>query len=99
MIAGLRNKKQKNMDCKKTFGNHILLKLDAENDHIKLKGGMTLYVDNTYEPEKHQTVTGEVCGLPSHLTYTGAPNQGMPWKTDMELQEGEIRLFAIIWRF
>lgn len=89
MIAGLRNKKQKNMDCKKTFGNHILLKLDAENDHIKLKGGMTLYVDNTYEPEKHQTVTGEVCGLPSHLTYTGAPNQGMPWKTDMELQEGD----------
>jgi hypothetical protein len=79
----------KTMDLKKTFGNHILIRLDAENDHIKLKGGMTLYVDSTYDPEKHATVTGTVFGLPSHLTYTGKANVGMPWKTDMELQEGD----------
>ncbi len=77
------------MDYKRTFGSHILIRLDAENDHIKLKGGMTLYIDNTYDPEKHATVSGTVFGLPSHLSYTGKPNQGMPWLTDMELREGD----------
>ncbi len=77
------------MDCKKTFNNYVLIKLDKENDSIRLKNGYELYIDITCDPEKHQTVTGTVQGLPSRLRYTGQPNDGMPWLTDMELALGD----------
>lgn len=77
------------MEYKKTFANLILIKLDRENDSIKLRDGFVLYVDTTFEVERHATVTGEVFGLPSHLTYSGKPNLNMPWLTDMELKFGD----------
>ena len=77
------------MNYKQTFGNNIMIKLDPENDHIKTKSGFTLYIDTSFDPEKHQVVTGVVCGLPSRLTYTGKPNLGMEWLTDMEIREGD----------
>jgi hypothetical protein len=66
-----------------------LIKLDPEYDSIKLKNGFELYVDLSFDPEKHATVTGEIYGLPSHLQYTGQPNVGMPWQTPMELKFGD----------
>lgn len=66
-----------------------MIRLDAENDHIKLKNGSILFIDTTFDMEKHATTTGTVCGMPSHLTYTGKPNVGMPWLTDMEIREGD----------
>jgi hypothetical protein len=77
------------MKPRQTFGNHVLIKLDKENDFIKLQNGTTLYIDTSFEPEKHATVTGEVIALPSRLIYTGKPNIGMPWKTPMEVQKGD----------
>ena len=67
----------------------VMIKLDPENDSIKLKNGMELYVDNTYDKEKHATVTGEIYGLPSHLSYSGEGNKGMPWLTTMDLKYGD----------
>lgn len=66
-----------------------MIKLDKENDSIKLKNGFELYIDITFDPEKHATVTGTVYGLPSHLYYSGKPNIGMPWETQMELKMGD----------
>jgi len=66
-----------------------MIRLDKENDLIKLKNGTELYIDTSYEQEKHATVTGIICGLPSKLQYTGIPNQGMPWKTPIELKMGD----------
>jgi hypothetical protein len=77
------------MEPKRTFGNFVMIKLDKENTSIKLKDGFELYVDTTFEPEKHATVTGIVQGLPSRLEYSGKPNIGMAWKTDMELRFGD----------
>lgn len=77
------------MQNKRTFGNYVLVRLDKDNDLIKLKNGVELYVDTTFEPEKHATVTGIVCGLPQKLLYTGIPNLGMPWKTPIELKFGD----------
>jgi len=74
---------------KKTFGNHVLIRLDAENDSIKLNNGGELYIDTSYDGEKHVTVSGEVVGLPSHLRYTGVANDGLPWLTPMETQIGD----------
>jgi hypothetical protein len=77
------------MEPKTTFNNNVLIKLDPENNFIKLKNGTDLYIDTAFEPEKHATVTGEVMGLPRNLNYTGVPNVGMPWKTKMELKIGD----------
>ncbi len=77
------------MEFKRTFNNLVLIKLDPENDHIKLRNGFELYIDTTYEPEKHMTVTGTIYGLPSKLTYTGQANIGMPWRTEMEVKYGD----------
>jgi len=77
------------MEYKKTFGNHVLIKLDPDNDTIKLGNDFTLYIDISFEVEKHATITGEVRGLPSHLYYSGQANKGMPWLTEMELKIGD----------
>lgn len=74
------------MESKRALNNFILIKLDPENTSIKLKNGSELYLDLSFEPEKHSTVTGEVWGLPSHLSYCGKPNKDMPWKTQMEVR-------------
>ncbi len=67
----------------------VLIKLDPEYDSIKLTNGMELYIDTSFEKEKHTTVTGEIYGLPKKLEYYGIPNKGMPWLTDMELKMGD----------
>jgi len=71
------------MESYKTFGDYVLVRLDAENDRIKTKNGIELYLDTSYEPEKHVTVTGIVCGVPSRLS------DNIPWKTDIEVQIGD----------
>ena len=77
------------MKQRQTFGNNVMIKLDGLNDEIKMNDGGVLYIDTTFDPEKHATTTGEVTGLPSRLVYTGKPNSGMPWLTDMEVQIGD----------
>jgi len=77
------------MDYKQTLNNLVLLKLDPENDSVKLKNGTELYIDTSFDKEKHCTVTGEVYGLPSHLSYSGEGNKGMPWLTTMDLKFGD----------
>jgi hypothetical protein len=81
------------MKPKRTFGNNVLIKLDPENEKIKFASGVELFIDPKFEPEKHVTVTGIVYGLPSHLSYTGKPNIGMPWKTEIELRLGDYIVF------
>jgi hypothetical protein len=61
-----------------------MIKLDAENNTVK-----GLFVDTTFEPERHTTVTGTIWGLPSHLQYTGKANIGMPWETPLEAKIGD----------
>lgn len=77
------------MDWKKTFQNHVLIKLDPDNESIKTASGFKLYIDTSFDPEKHIQVSGTVYGLPSKLTYTGEANNGMPWKTHIELSCGD----------
>ena len=81
------------MDHKRTFGNLVMIKLDPENTSIKLRNGFDLYVDTSYEPEKHATVMGIVYGLPSHLQFTGKANKGMPWQTPLEIKMGDKVIF------
>ncbi|MGD0340526.1 MAG: hypothetical protein ABSA76_02295 [Bacteroidales bacterium] len=72
------------MDRKRTLNNLVLIKLDPENTMVR-----GLFIDTTFNPEMHCTVTGEVYGIPSHLQFTGQANIGMPWDCDMELKYGD----------
>ncbi|MBK5202114.1 MAG: hypothetical protein JJE45_00130 [Prolixibacteraceae bacterium] len=72
------------MDRKRTLNNLILIKLGKENDTVR-----GLFVDTTFDPERHTTVTGTIFGLPSHLYYSGEPNKGMPWQTPLEAKIGD----------
>ena len=72
------------MKPSRTLNNLIMIRLDKENDTVK-----GLFVDTTFEPERHTTVTGVIWGLPSHLQYTGKPNIGMPWETPLEAKMGD----------
>lgn len=72
------------MERKLTLNNLCLIKLDPKNE--KVRG---LFIDTSFEPEMHTTVTGEIYGIPSHLQYTGKANLGMPWLCDMELKYGD----------
>ena len=73
----------------RTFGNNVMIKLDPDNDSIKFKNGVEIYIDTTFDPEKHATVTGEIYGLPQKLKYTGKANNGMPWKVPVQLKIGD----------
>jgi hypothetical protein len=72
------------MKVKQTMGNHIMVKLDQENNVVKTKTGFTLYIDTTFEPEKHTVVTGTVIAIPKNL-YA----KELPWVTENELQVGD----------
>jgi len=72
------------METKQTLNNLVMIKLDKENDTVK-----GLFVDTSYEPERHTTVTGTIWGLPNHLQYTGKANLNMPWDTPLEAKIGD----------
>lgn len=75
----------------KTCGNWIRVKLDPENNFIETKSGFKLYLDTSYEEEKHIQRTGVVEAIPSKLIYN-KDGSGMPWKTSLEIKEGDIVL-------
>lgn len=77
------------MKPRQMLNNYVMIKLDPAYDSVKLSSGLELYIDLSFEPEKHATVTGEVICLPRKLYYSGEPNKGMPWLTDMEVREGD----------
>lgn len=83
-MHGQGRQRRQNMETKRTLNNLVMIRLDKENDTVK-----GLFVDTTFEPERHTTVTGVIWGLPSHLQYTGQPNRGMPWETPLEAKIGD----------
>lgn len=72
----------------RTLNNYILVNLDNENDRIVLKNGETLYIDNTFEPEKHSVVTGTVAAIPKWVRYSRKGNR-LPWETNLEIKVGD----------
>ena len=77
------------MGIKKTVGNKVMVKLDPDNNTVTTKSGIKLYVDTSYEPEKHQVVTGTVVEPPKDLKFSKKDGSKMPWDTTVELKEGD----------
>jgi hypothetical protein len=83
----------------RTAGNNVMIELDGENDHIKMKGGGVLYVDTTFDPEKHVTTIGTVRAIPTNLRFDPEDPSVAPWDTTMELQIGDkvvIHYLAVV---
>lgn len=72
------------MKAERTLSNYIMVKMDPPNDSITTKHGDKLYIDNTFEPDKHTVVLGTVVAVPQHLN-----TKNMPWVTDMEIKLGD----------
>lgn len=66
------------------FGNRVMVKLDPENEFIITPSGTKLFVDTTFEPEKHVVRAGVVERIPRQLYFNDAP-----WTTDMEIKVGD----------
>jgi co-chaperonin GroES (HSP10) len=77
------------------LNNHVLVKLNRKSDELILQGGGKIYIDNTFEEEKHVPVTGTVVAYPHKLYYNNKPGIGhsMPWDTDIEIQQGDYVIF------
>ncbi|RLD59836.1 MAG: hypothetical protein DRI97_00105 [Bacteroidetes bacterium] len=76
------------MKAKLTLGNNVIVKLDPDNKMIKTRSGLQLYVDTSFEPEKHVVRIGTVEAVPKELIYHHGKS-GYPWKTTMELKVGD----------
>jgi len=72
------------MEAKQTFGNNVIVKMDPSNNFVKTKSGMKLYVDTSFEPEKHVVRIGTVMKVPDKIIDKNAP-----WLTNVELKEGD----------
>lgn len=72
--------------------NNVLIELDRSQDEVLIGEGKKLYLDPSYEPEKHAPVTGTVRALPPRLIYGRKISHSMPWKTKMELMIGDYTI-------
>lgn len=72
----------------KPLNNWTLLKVKIFNDKMRLDAGRIIWLDNSFEPEKHSSVVCEVVCPPEGLTFNQGQNS-MPWDTEMDLQAGD----------
>lgn len=83
----------------KPLNNYVLVKVKQTNSKVKLEGGQIIYLDTSYQKEKHSDVVCEVVAVPDKLIYgfTSDTKEGRPvhkvnsmdWKTEMELRVGD----------
>jgi hypothetical protein len=76
------------MKARQTLGNNVIVKMDPENKFLETPSGLKLYVDTSFEPDKHVVRIGTVEQLPTRLLYK-EKQTGFPWKTEMELKVGD----------
>ncbi len=84
------------MTISKIPKNYVLVDFPSnKHESIALKNGKELYIDNTFEPEKHSVNYGKVLLLPDRLHYSGiaGDNGAMEYDIDIEIQVGDIAYF------
>lgn len=87
-----------NLEQIKPLNNQVLIRPLKDNDQYLCKDGKTkLYVDTTYHPEYHTCVIGEVISTPVNLIYNKKNQETMEWKTEIEIQKGDIVYYDIYW--
>lgn len=74
----------------KPINNQVLIRLTRRGDEIELSNGHKLHLDTSYNEEEHRPVVGEVIAVPAKLKFVDGDLSSMPWKTEMQLQKGDI---------
>lgn len=82
-----------NLETLKLNPNWVLLKIDNSNELIKLKNGVTLFLDTSFEPEKNAQTVGTVVRTAPLFYSRKSRSHSNPWKVPMELKEGDIVIF------
>lgn len=71
--------------------NYVLVHIKNDvHDSVKLND-QEIYIDSSYEPEKHSVTNGIVETLPEVLHYNGvrSDENGLQFDTDMDLKKGD----------
>ena len=76
------------MKIGETLGNNVMVKLDPSNDMVETESGFKLYIDTSYEPEKHIVRLGTVIKAPKRL-YNRDFMGEVPWVTHPQIQDGD----------
>ena len=71
--------------------NQVVVQLDRKQDEYLMGSGKKLYLDTSFEPERHAPVTGTIVNICDHLFFNQIPGypESMKWDTDIELQIGD----------
>lgn len=76
--------------------NYVLIEVPLErHESVKMGNGEELYLDSTYEPEKHARNYGTVLKVPDRLKYSGVKGDeySLEYDADMDLEVGDIAYF------
>ena len=78
----------------KVLFNHVLIRVDRENDELLLSNGLKLYLDTSYEKEKHFPRVGVVEQAPEMIYFDREePRRSCDFDTEVEIQKGDIVIF------
>jgi len=71
--------------------NQVIVQLDRKQDEYLMKNGKKLYLDTSFEPEKHAPITGTIVNMCSKLFFTQvhARPHSLKQETEIELQVGD----------
>lgn len=74
--------------------NKVLIKPKGGNDEIELPGGKKLYIDTSWEVEKHAPTIGEVVKVPNRLIFDlRSTRRTTEFDVDMELKVGDMAIY------
>ncbi len=74
--------------------NHVLIKIDRENDELLLQSGHKLYLDTSYNKEAHYPRVGKVIKAPEMLYFDREePRRSSRFDTPVEIQEGDTVIY------
>lgn len=77
----------------KLLFNNVLIRPDRDNDQIILSTGHKLYLDTSFEKEKHSVCSGVVVKAPEKLIFDRENMNCALFDTDVEIKEGDHVIF------
>jgi len=76
------------------LNNKVLIKPRGGNDEIELSNGKTLFIDTSWEREKHAPTIGEVVKVPNRLIFDRKSTmRTTEFDVDMELKVGDQAIY------
>lgn len=85
------------IDSLRLLNNYVLVKPDPGNSKITLRNGVVIFLDTSFEVERHAVTSGTVVKVPASLTYI--ENNGLlnlDVITTQELKKGDKVIFHYI---